>query len=317
MPGWTVEALPASLRKPGALQEKGVDRDEDAGARHRDGGDLRAQGRARAARRRRRRSAGRASCSRSPRRGSGASCAGCRGRWRGRVATSSGSERIRTTSAVSTATSVPAPMAMPTSACASAGASLTPSPTIATRRPARWSSATRSALSPGRTSAMTSSMPSSAAMRCAVARLSPVSMTGRMPCVASAATASLRGLAGRIGDREQAGQPAVDRRRGRPSGPDWRARRTRAVEPVQRRCPRARAERALPTTSRRPSTVGDGAVSGDRLEATRRAGTSMPASPAVCARWPGRAGARSRPPRPPRRGAGPRSVPARPRPAGP
>ena len=36
------------------------------------------------------------------------------------------------TSAASIATSVPVPMAMPTSACASAGASLMPSPTIAT-----------------------------------------------------------------------------------------------------------------------------------------------------------------------------------------
>ena len=35
-------------------------------------------------------------------------------------------------SAASMATSVPVPMAMPTSACASAGASLMPSPTIAT-----------------------------------------------------------------------------------------------------------------------------------------------------------------------------------------
>src|SRR5262249_51363945 len=51
------------------------------------------------------------------------------------VATSRGSERMRTTSAVSIATSVPAPIAIPTSAWASAGASLIPSPTIATRRP--------------------------------------------------------------------------------------------------------------------------------------------------------------------------------------
>jgi hypothetical protein len=38
------------------------------------------------------------------------------------AATSSGSERISTTSAVSTATSVPVPIASPTSACARAGA---------------------------------------------------------------------------------------------------------------------------------------------------------------------------------------------------
>ena len=49
--------------------------------------------------------------------------------------TSIGSERISTTSADSMAMSVPAPMATPTSARMSAGASLMPSPTIATTLP--------------------------------------------------------------------------------------------------------------------------------------------------------------------------------------
>ena len=49
--------------------------------------------------------------------------------------TSRGSLRTSTMSPASTATSVPAPMAIPTSAVAKAGASLTPSPTIATRLP--------------------------------------------------------------------------------------------------------------------------------------------------------------------------------------
>ena len=48
----------------------------------------------------------------------------------------------KTTFVVSTATSVPAPMAIPMSAWASAGASLTPSPTIATCLPSRWSCST-------------------------------------------------------------------------------------------------------------------------------------------------------------------------------
>ena len=47
-----------------------------------------------------------------------------------------GSELARISPADSMATSVPAPIAMPTSARASAGASLTPSPTIATVEPA-------------------------------------------------------------------------------------------------------------------------------------------------------------------------------------
>ena len=62
-------------------------------------------------------------------------------------------------SAVSSATSVPPPMAMPTSAAASAGASLMPSPTLATILPARLSSSTMRCLSSGSSSAR-ASMPS-------------------------------------------------------------------------------------------------------------------------------------------------------------
>src|SRR5215218_3007077 len=82
-----------------------------------------------------------------------------------------GSSEASTTPAVS----------MPTSARASAGASLTPSPTIATRRPRRCRSATTASLSSGRTSANTSSMPRSAATASATWRASPVSITTRLP----------------------------------------------------------------------------------------------------------------------------------------
>ena len=57
------------------------------------------------------------------------------------------------------ATSVPVPMLRPRSAWASAGASLTPSPTIATTRPSACRRLTTSAFSDGSTSAITSSMP--------------------------------------------------------------------------------------------------------------------------------------------------------------
>ena len=53
--------------------------------------------------------------------------------------TARGSSPTRVTSAASIATSAPLPIATPRSAPASAGASLIPSPTIATRRPAAWS----------------------------------------------------------------------------------------------------------------------------------------------------------------------------------
>ena len=83
------------------------------------------------------------------------------------------------TPALSIATSVPVPMAMPTSAAASAGASLTPSPAIATTRPSRRSRSTTALFCSGRTSAATSSMPSRRATASAVVRLSPVSITTR------------------------------------------------------------------------------------------------------------------------------------------
>ncbi|MCY1238964.1 hypothetical protein D9M72_517280 [compost metagenome] len=72
------------------------------------------------------------------------------------------------------ATSVPPPMAMPMSAAASAGASLMPSPTIATT-PVCFSAATVAALSAGSTSAYTSWMPKAWATTLALPRLSPVS----------------------------------------------------------------------------------------------------------------------------------------------
>src|SRR5581483_11290505 len=63
----------------------------------------------------------------------------------------------------SMATSVPVPIASPRSAWASAGASLTPSPTIATVRPSRCRRAISAALPSGSTSASTRSIPTSRA----------------------------------------------------------------------------------------------------------------------------------------------------------
>ena len=84
-------------------------------------------------------------------------------------------------SEASIATSVPVPIAMPRSAWASAGASLTPSPTIATTRPSACRRSTTPAFSAGSTSAMTSSTPIRAATARAVAALSPVSRIVRRP----------------------------------------------------------------------------------------------------------------------------------------
>ena len=102
-------------------------------------------------------------------------------------------------------------MAMPTSAAASAGASLTPSPTMATRRPSPRSRCTTSLLRSGSTPASISSMPSCDATARAVVRLSPVSITMRRPSSRSACKRGLRRRLDRIGDRDDAGGAAVDR----------------------------------------------------------------------------------------------------------
>ena len=84
---------------------------------------------------------------------------------------------IRIMSALSIATSVPAPMAIPTSAAARAGASLIPSPTIATLRPSFFNRCISFSLSSGSTSAITWSMCSCRFTASAVLLLSPVSIT--------------------------------------------------------------------------------------------------------------------------------------------
>ncbi len=103
----------------------------------------------------------------------------------------------RVTPALSIATSVPEPMAMPASAAARAGVSFTPSPAMATIRPSPFSRATTALLPSGSTSASTSLIPSRRATAWAVVRLSPVSMTMRMPSACSSwRTGAVEGLIG-------------------------------------------------------------------------------------------------------------------------
>ena len=91
---------------------------------------------------------------------------------------------VSATSAEAIAASVPvAPMAMPTVAAASAGASLIPSPTMA-QRPS-----TNCALSSGRSSAWTSSIPTVVASAFPACLLSPVSIAVRIPIVCSSSIA--------------------------------------------------------------------------------------------------------------------------------
>ena len=89
-------------------------------------------------------------------------------------------EFMSTMSAESMATSVPAPMAMPVSALVRAGASLMPSPTMATF-PLSFSLRISASFPSGRTPAITRSTPACFPMALAVRSLSPVSMTTSMP----------------------------------------------------------------------------------------------------------------------------------------
>ncbi len=90
----------------------------------------------------------------------------------------------------SRAATVPVFMATPTSAWASAGASLVPSPHMATSLPFACSSRMNLSLSSGVACARKSSTPASAAMAAAVVALSPVIMMVRMPMRRSSAKRS-------------------------------------------------------------------------------------------------------------------------------
>ena len=90
----------------------------------------------------------------------------------------------------SRAACVPVFMATPTSACASAGASLVPSPHIATSLPLACSLRISFSLSSGVAWARKSSTPASAAIAAAVIGLSPVIITVRMPMRRSSAKRS-------------------------------------------------------------------------------------------------------------------------------
>ena len=108
------------------------------------------------------------------------------------------------------ATSVPVPIAMPTSASLKAGASLMPSPAIATCSPAAPSFLRDATFPAGSISASNASRPSCPATTPAVRRLSPVSMTIFKPSAWSSRTASSGGGLDRVGDGEDAGGLAVD-----------------------------------------------------------------------------------------------------------
>ena len=162
------------------------------------------------------------------------------------------SPRTSVIPALSIATSVPVPIAMPTSAAASAGASLMPSPAIATTRPSRRYLSTTSAFAAGSTSASTSVIPTLRATASAVVLRSPVTITTRTPSACNARSAS---------DADSFTGSATERT---PARPPSTARNT-TVHPSPQRgsaspstsltsTPRSPRNDAFPTATARPST---------------------------------------------------------------
>ena len=168
-------------------------------------------------------------------------------------------------------------MAMPTCACASAGASLMPSPAIATTRPSRLQPLHHRRPS---ASGSTSAIDLVDAQLCApppraVVRLSPVSMTMRRPSACSRRIASAVESLDRVGHAEQAREPAVHGHAARPSAPRRAAPRPRvAARPASTPCSsqqRGVAQRDRRARPRVPTTP----LPGERLEpVARRAGVS-------------------------------------------
>ncbi len=163
-------------------------------------------------------------------------------------------------SLASMATSVPVPMAMPRSDCASAGASLTPSPTTATCLPSAWSARTTSTFSPGSTPAIDAV--DADVGRDRVGRLLPVARDHdrREPeLVQRRDRVARRGLH-RVGHDERAAHLAVPARRTRRCG-----RRRAPAAPRHCDCPHRhprtrrgrRARRHRRRSPRRPAGVVD------------------------------------------------------------
>ena len=167
----------------------------------------------------------------------------------------------------STATSVPAPIAIPTSAVASAGASLTPSPTIATFRPPGLEAPDGLGLV-GRAGPGRRPRRSRAARATDVGDRLRVAGDHRDP---EAHRVEALDRLGRLGPDlvlERRARRARDRRRRR-GGPSGRRGAQRARPPGPASRPRSASRRGPPTATVRPSTVA---------RAPRPASASKPAA---------------------------------------
>ena len=173
-------------------------------------------------------------------------------------------------------------MAMPTSAAASAGASLIPSPAIATRRP--FACAARSTFAcfwSGRTSAIDFVDARARRATASAVRAVVAGQHDDADALAREARRSLprRGLLDRVGDDEEPGEPAVDR--DEHDALAFAARCASAcASSAPGSIPSSRISAALPSATLRPSTVPGDALAGARCEVARLAGRSRPRSSA-------------------------------------
>ena len=196
-----------------------------------------------------------------------------RGRWRARAAARSTRRGGRRSPARRRPTRsrrpCPAPIAMPTSARASAGASFTPSPTIATRRPRAWSSATTDSLCSGSTSAMHLVDAEVASHR-----------LGDLACVAGDHHDAATRLVVQIGDRlRRLRADRGPRARARPPVSRHAARRGRRPRGPATRRPAPRRPRATSRSSSRSRAGPPTAISAPRHVALGRRDRSIDRKP--------------------------------------
>ncbi len=174
------------------------------------------------------------------------------------------------TPADSIATSVPVPMATPTSAEASAGASLTPSPTIATALPSAWRRADLGRLLVGPD---VGQRPGRCPPRAAIASAVSSVVAGQhrrpsSPSRCSSATAAAEPGLERVRDGDDPGRPPVDGDEDRASCPsDASCARPPRRGPTS--IPRPRGTPGRPTSTSCPSTVARDALAGDGVEGAR------------------------------------------------
>ena len=150
---------------------------------------------------------------------------------------------------------MPLPIAIPTSAVARAGASLIPSPTIATTRPSSRRLRTTRAFSSGETRADTRSIPTSPATLCAAASSSPVSIITSTPPPRSRPTAP-RASARSTSDTPNtpAAAPSITTTTGVAPSPTARP---RYASTRSRPTPASAAKDGDPTSTRRPATEAE------------------------------------------------------------